>query len=401
MSQEDTIDFDILEKLNILIKNNFNVVSTRENIPWYNETSVKYNKYIEEKDVFIDNIPVEPQFIDVQNPSDYGLQYSDFFNGSNISGFGTNNNDGSLHIDTCGVLLKFTKLRLDAVPGSNNNSYYKLDNNGTNQLANSFQFNKNMYFNEFGGIVMPFRYILYRSNGLDTIISQPSNGNMFFDFQSGIVIFPDYNIVSSYVNNTDKKPYFSFVKYIGRRGINILRDRIVYLENANVSFYKILEIKSINVHLDHDFIVYDDPNSLNDNSGQLLTDFSLNTIAKFDNSKYKIYINLNYIASKKFSSYLNLRLYYKINNDLTTQTLIGDFILGTDNSTFTYDVFNKINIYDINCTAGSDICFYFLAYIYDFTMEQYYDHYITPEQSPKILYTRVGNSIVIEEINRV
>ena len=145
---------------------------------------------------------------------------------------------------------------------------------------------------------MPFRYILYRSNGLDTIISQPSNGNMFFDFQSGIVIFPDYNIVSSYVNNTDKKPYFSFVKYIGRRGINILRDRIVYLENANVSFYKILEIKSINVHLDHDFIVYDDPNSLNDNSGQLLTDFSLNTIAKFDNSKYKIYINLNYIASK-------------------------------------------------------------------------------------------------------
>ena len=34
-------------------------------------------------------------------------------------------------------------------------------------------------------------------------------------------------------------------------------------------------------------------------------------------------------------------------------------------------------------------------------MEQYYDHYITPEQSPKILYTRVGNSIVIEEINRV
>ena len=401
MSQEDTIDFDILEKLKILIKNNFNVVSTRENIPWYNETSVNYNKYIEEKDVFIDNIPKEPQFIDVQNPSEYGLQYNDFFNGSNVSGFGTNHNDGCLHIDSCGVLLKFTKIRLDAVPGSNNNSYYKLDNNGINQLANSFQFNKNMYFNEFGGIVMPFRYILYRSNGLDTIISQPSNGNMFFDFQSGIIIFPDYNIVSSYVNNTDKKPYFSFIKYIGRRGINILRDRIVYLENANVSFYKILEIKSINVHLDYDFIVYDDPNSLNDNSGQLLTDFSLNTIAKFNNSKYKIYINLNYIASKKFSSYLNLRLYYKINNDLSKQTLLGDYILGTDNSTFTYDVFNKINIYDINCTAGSDICFYFLAYIYDFTMEQYYDHYITPEQSPKILYTRVGNSIVIEEINRV
>ena len=40
-------DFDTTEKLNVLLKSAFNVTSTNENTPWYNETVVPFNNYVE------------------------------------------------------------------------------------------------------------------------------------------------------------------------------------------------------------------------------------------------------------------------------------------------------------------------------------------------------------------
>ena len=41
-------DFDTTEKLNVLLKSAFNVTSTNENTPWYNETVVPFNNYVKQ-----------------------------------------------------------------------------------------------------------------------------------------------------------------------------------------------------------------------------------------------------------------------------------------------------------------------------------------------------------------
>ena len=57
MSDIGTTSFDNSEKIDILIKENFNVSSTNENTPWYLENNVAFNTYINGKDVLLDEIP--------------------------------------------------------------------------------------------------------------------------------------------------------------------------------------------------------------------------------------------------------------------------------------------------------------------------------------------------------
>ena len=75
-------DFDTNEKLNVLLKSAFAVTSTNENTPWYNETIVPFNNYVEAEDILTSNIPVTPNFNTEKSPSDYGLKYSDFYGGN-------------------------------------------------------------------------------------------------------------------------------------------------------------------------------------------------------------------------------------------------------------------------------------------------------------------------------
>ena len=57
MSDLGTVAFDTSEKVDILIKDAFNVSSTNESTPWYLETNATYNTYINGEDILVDEIP--------------------------------------------------------------------------------------------------------------------------------------------------------------------------------------------------------------------------------------------------------------------------------------------------------------------------------------------------------
>ena len=68
---------------------------------------------------------------------------------------------------------------------------------------------------------------------------------------------------------------------------------------------------------------------------ELLPDLSLNLISKKTNSKYKVLLNFNYLASSYFDTFLNVTLFYKLNDG--NENIIGDYKLGSENTSFRYD----------------------------------------------------------------
>ena len=101
--------------------------------------------------------------------------------------------------------MKFTKLKLEAIYDENSlshieTSYYKkgsVNDISENLLKNSFQFTRHA-----SGSNQPYEYILWKndSTGTNKISKDSTGGNYFFDYKSGIIFFPDYNLVSGFVN---------------------------------------------------------------------------------------------------------------------------------------------------------------------------------------------------------
>jgi hypothetical protein len=218
MSDLGTTAFDNSEKIDILIKENFNVSSTNENTPWYLENNATFNTYVNGKDILLDEIPnsviwASSSFLTAsQLSSIYGLTSNDFYSG------------GGVKVDSTGVLHKFIKLKLQPIPGTNITSgstttyfsYYHKNSNGINLLENSFQLNH--------GDGSSFAYSMYSNAGIANNVSilQDSNGgNWFFNFKNGIVFIPDPTKNSTMLSNVNQNnlPYFTFVKYVGRKGI--------------------------------------------------------------------------------------------------------------------------------------------------------------------------------------
>ena len=215
-------DFDTNEKLNVLLKSAFAVTSTNENTPWYNETIVPFNNYVEAEDILTSNIPVTPNFNTDKEPSDYGLKYSDFYGGDDSS---ESMGSGKIQEDSTGTVVKFTKLKLEAVLDKSSqsrisSSYYKIgtiNDASTNLLQNSFQFTK--HAKDDGS--QPYQYTVWKndSTGTNKISKDSTGGNYFFDYKSGIIFFPDYNLVQGFVSPSTP-PLFTFVKYIGGKGLS-------------------------------------------------------------------------------------------------------------------------------------------------------------------------------------
>ena len=218
MSDLGTVAFDNSEKIDILIKENFNVPSTNENTQWYLEDKVPFNTYVNGKNILLDEIPNSVDWNNASLLSDqelssiYGLSSSDFYTG------------GGVKKNSTGILHKFIKLKLQPIPGTTITSgstttyfsYYHIKN-GVNLLENSFQLNH--------GDGTSFVYLLYSENNIasDVSILQDSNGgNWFFNFKNGIVFVPDPVNSSVMLDavNQNKLPYFTFVKYVGRKGIS-------------------------------------------------------------------------------------------------------------------------------------------------------------------------------------
>ena len=216
-------DFDTTEKLNVLLKSAFAVTSTNENTPWYNETVVPFNNYVEADDVFLSSIPISPTWNTDCSANEFGLKYSDFHGGDDTT---EDYGNGNIQKDSTGLLVKFTKLKLEAIYDENSlshieTSYYKkgsVNDVSENLLTNSFQFTRHA-----SGSNQPYEYILWKndSTGTNKISKDSTGGNYFFDYKSGIIFFPDYNLVSGFVNK-NTPPLLTFVKYIGPKGVQNL-----------------------------------------------------------------------------------------------------------------------------------------------------------------------------------
>ena len=200
----DTANFDVVEKVNILFKSSMGFPSTKETTPWFQETSIIYNNYVFGEDIFIDEIPSNPIFNNVIQPQDVGLSNNNFT---------TSSNDWGISEDSTGTIRKYSKLILNAVPNSDNNSYYKLDANNSNILKDSLQFNAKWTLS--GPKIYP--YVLTNENFIssspdapDEINQDSTGGNWFFDVKNGVIFFPDYS--SSICNNSNNKPVFTFIR---------------------------------------------------------------------------------------------------------------------------------------------------------------------------------------------
>ena len=84
------MDFSNTEKLDILLKDSFNVPSTNENIAWYLETNANYNTWTNGSDILLDEIPTTVDWNNADSLTGsemstlYGLSTSDFASGGGI-----------------------------------------------------------------------------------------------------------------------------------------------------------------------------------------------------------------------------------------------------------------------------------------------------------------------------
>ena len=305
----DTANFDVVEKVNILFKSSMGFPSTKETTPWFQETSIIYNNYVFGEDIFIDEIPNNPVFNNVIQPQDVGL---------NNNNFTTSSSDWGISEDSTGTIRKYSKLILDAVPNSDNNSYYKLDASNSNILKDSLQFNTKWMLS--GPKIYPYiltneTFITSSPDAPDEINQDSTGGNWFFDVKNGVIFFPDYS--SSICNNSNNKPVFTFYTYIGRKGItnlnNAIQNDLTLLQNdLSINKYDISNLKLLINDLSSNFKL--ELNDLSSNFKLELNDLSSNLKLELNDLSSNLKLLLNDLSSNFYS---NLEI---INNDISINT---------------------------------------------------------------------------------
>jgi hypothetical protein len=409
----DTTNFDIQEKVDLLIKKDFGFGATTETKKWYEETSIEYNNYINGEDIFLDIIPDIPDFDisgTVRTAQEIGLDSNNFVD-YNID---INSKENcSIVDDSTGTVRRIKKVILEQTPNLGNregDSWYKLDLSGVNILKNCFQFNFKQY--TLNGVVyQPYLYSIYsQKSGLNTIPFGKKGGNWVLDVKSGILIFNDFQNFSNGVQNnsifkiniTDNKPVLTIYKYIGSIGLSNLNLENVEEEEeeeeeSNINYWNMLQINSKNIP-----IIIEDI-SINRLTYSLIDNLSINIISLQRMSKFKILLNFNYLSSSYYDTLLGIALYYRVSNSSNTgyENLIGEYILGNENTSFQYDFFSNNFYINVQHELNDIISFYTKGKIISNTnLQSDYDS-LNEEYLPKILFSNPGNLISVEEINLV
>ena len=228
----DTSAFDTNEKVDILLKASFGFPSADESRAWYEETPVKFNNGINGEDVFLEEIPQQPDFDTngtIRTAGELNLQESDF---ANYTATGAKSGC-SIVDDATGRVRRFQYLILQETPqlSSPGLSWYKVDSEGNNVITDSFQFNFKQYTSG-ENVINPYKYSVFtqRSIGLASpaLPFGRKGGNWFIDLKSGVLFFSDFNNFSNgtqtdtnfRVNTTDNKPVITIYKYIGKKGVH-------------------------------------------------------------------------------------------------------------------------------------------------------------------------------------
>ena len=238
MSEKSGKSFEDSEKIDILLKEAFQVPNTSENKPWYLETEIAYSTYTNGSEILIDEFnvnlgdkwwktKVSPDGIvvsrEVEGPDSHSYTQFGLTKDTDFS----SDSDSGIYISDDKKLYRIEKLKLDFIAGADAvtpdvengcYSFTKITTVGStkyNVLSDSFQ--------KTTGDGYTCKYSLYKSSdGKATygapVNSDSSGGNWFFSFKNGIVFIPDPQ--NNPAINKVKKPFFSFTKYVGRKGIS-------------------------------------------------------------------------------------------------------------------------------------------------------------------------------------
>ena len=146
-------------------------------------------------------------------------------------------------------------------------------------------------------------------------------------------------------------------------------------------------------------------------SFELLYDFSINISPILENSKFKLTTNLNYLTSNYNNTKLQLKLFYNIEPSGITlidssEVLLSDNILGNDNTSFVYELFNNINLVDLSglYNIGDNIKFYYKVSNYnqaitgipDYNID--YSNNVPNQNKSTILFEGKNNNLILEEL---
>ena len=135
---------------------------------------------------------------------------------------------------------------------------------------------------------------------------------------------------------------------------------------------------------------------INGLSYEFIQDMSISLMAVNQNSTYQVSTNFNYLSSSYYNTLLNIGLFYKIDTD-PSENLIGEYILGSENSNFTRDLFSKTFFKSLTHSAGDTISFYLKGKIHtDLSNFDYAS--LDNLYKPKIIFSLLGNIISIMEL---
>ena len=173
-------NLNVTEKVNVLFKSSLGFPSTKESMPWFQETSVKYNNYVNGEEILLDEIPSDPNFSITPNLADVNVSSTQLAK------------DGYIKEDSTRVIRQYHRLILRPVPNSDDNSYYALDTEGNNILTDGLQFNTK--WSGSGNTIYP--YTLYNEKFIsdnpaapDEIGQDSTGGNWLYDLKNGIIFF--------------------------------------------------------------------------------------------------------------------------------------------------------------------------------------------------------------------
>ena len=236
-------DFSIEEKVNLLFKKNFGTPSTRNDIAFYQEPSIKNLPNVNNSQVWSesDKIPYTvPTALQNATTDDQG-----------------NSIVGSKYGKTIGVLRKYVDLELEVVDGSSNHAYQAPLFNGERALVNTVPFNHNNFSDSNS-----YLYKLKKQNGDEIYFGI---GEWVLDPNTGILTFYQLEAFTSNDISNNFPPTISFYRYVGEIGINniIQIDKSINLKTESTD-YNSIKIKSSNapIHLDGNGIIINNKNGL-------------------------------------------------------------------------------------------------------------------------------------------
>jgi hypothetical protein len=306
----NTVNLDDYEKLNFLFKNYLGFPNTDKTKPFFLETAVKANNYLFGGEIFLDTIPLTPDF-DSGNGTNHNA------NSLNIDSNKLNASGSAIHTDSSNIVRRFTKIKLEKISGTQR-GYYCLDQNNNNILKDALQFN----VNKADDGTQPYLYKLYTNSGVNSdeqILPNAAGGNWIFDVKNGVVNFPD--TITGYNVSESSPPYLTFYKYVGRKGLNQLSTTdIVGLGDQTQNIQ--LEITELSGNiLDISNNIY--RKSLLDISfnqiNKSVTDLSNNVYSKslLDNSFNQINKNVTDLSDNVYSKSLLDNSFNQINKSVT------------------------------------------------------------------------------------